>query len=69
MRYVTLAVVTNMLPRSRESRVHLKMTTIFLAPHVMLNGPSLTSEKSFFGHSLMTQIPGLAEISQLVTKF
>ena len=28
MRYVTSAVVTNPLPRSRESLEHLKMTTI-----------------------------------------
>ncbi len=33
----------------------------------MLNGPSLTSKKSFFGHSLMTRILGLAVVSQLVT--
>jgi hypothetical protein len=28
LRYVALAVVTNLLPRSRESLEHLKMTTI-----------------------------------------
>ena len=33
----------------------------------MLDGPSLASKKSFFGHSLMTRILGLAWISQLVT--
>ena len=29
MRYVTSAVVTNQLPRSRKSLEHLKMTTIY----------------------------------------
>ncbi len=33
----------------------------------MLDGPLLASKKSFFGHSLMTGILGLAWISQLVT--
>ncbi len=33
----------------------------------MLDGPSLTSKKSFFSHSLMTRILGLGWISQLVT--
>ncbi len=33
----------------------------------MLDGHSLASKMSFFGHSLMTQILGLAWISQLLT--
>ena len=67
MRLAALALVTNVLPRSRKSSEHLTMTTIYYAPHIMLDGPSLASKKSFFGHSLMTRILGLAWISQLVT--
>ena len=67
MRLAASALLNNLLSRSRELSEHLKMTTIHEAPHIKLDGPSLTIKKSFFGHSLMTRILGLACISQLVT--